>query len=57
MAQWLRSLTLVRKVPGSIPGRAQIFVSIAAYFITACDRCKAGAVDDKDLAVSSNQGK
>ena len=30
MTQWVRSLTLVRKVPGSIPNRAPKFVSVAA---------------------------
>ena len=42
MAQWLRSLTLVRKVPGSIPSRAQKFVSNVACSITASD-LQAGA--------------
>ncbi len=31
------------------------FVSIPAYSITASD-CRAGAMDDKDLTVSSDQG-
>ncbi len=54
MVHWLRSLTLVRKVPGPIPGGAQ-FVSIAARSITASDH-GVGTVDDKDFTVSSNQG-
>ena len=55
MAQWLRSLTRVRKVPGSILHCAHKFVSIAARSITAADH-GAGAVGDKDFAVSSNHG-
>ena len=55
MAQWLRSLTLRRKDPGSFPGRAQKVVSIAAHSITASDSW-GGAVNDKNLAVSSDQG-
>ncbi len=52
MAQWLRSLSLVRRIPGSIPGIAQ-----NAHFITATDswgRCS-GCYRPK-LTVSSNQG-
>ncbi len=37
VAQRLRSLTLVQRVPGSIPGRAQKIVSIAARSITASE--------------------
>ena len=42
-------------VPGSVPGRAQKFVSVAARSITAADLW-AGAVDFEDLAVSSDHG-
>ncbi len=55
VAQGLRSLTLVQRVPGSIRGRAQKFVPISAYSILHLT-CVAGAVEDKDLAVSSDQG-
>ncbi len=57
MAQLLRSLTLVQRpwVPGSIPGRVQESVSIAASSITKSDY-GAGAVNDKDFTVSSDQG-
>ena len=45
MAQWLTSLTLLLKVPGSIPGRVnKLFSSLL------------GAVEDKDLVISSDQG-
>ena len=53
MAQFLRSLILEQRVPGSIPSKAQKIVSNAARSITTSD-CGAGAVDDKDLVVSSN---
>ena len=45
----------MRRVPGSIPGRAQKFVSslLAPLLYPACG---AGAVDDKDLTVSTDQG-
>ena len=56
LAWWLRSLTLVQRVPGSIPGRAQnLFPPLLALFLHLT--CGPGAVDDKDLTVSSNQGK
>ena len=56
MVQSLRSLTLVRKVPGSIPsGAPKRNDSIAARSITASDH-GVGTVEDKDFAVSSNQG-
>ena len=52
---WLRFLTLVKWVPGSLPGKAQNFVFITACSIPASDFWS-GVVVDKDLAVSSDQG-
>ena len=50
----IRTLTLVPKVPGSIPCRAQhVFPLLLAPLLHLT--CGAGAVDDKDLAVSSDQ--
>ncbi len=48
----------VTEGPHSISGWAQKFVSIAIRSITASESAdqRAGAVDDKDLAVSSDQG-
>ncbi len=45
---------LVQDVSGSIHGWAQIVYTFAACSSTACDlvTCRAGGVDDKDLAVS-----
>ena len=46
----VRPLTLVQRVPGSIPGRAQkLFPSLLAPLLHLT--CGTGAVDDKDLAV------
>ncbi len=56
MAQWIRSLTLVQRVSGSIPRRTKKFASIAARSINGSELW-AGAADDKDLTVSSKQGK
>ncbi len=56
MVQWLRSLTLMRRIPGSIPGSEpkNMFPSLVATLLLLT--CGAGAVDNKDLAVSSDQG-
>ncbi len=48
-------LTLVQRVPDSIAGCVKNSVSITASSITASDH-GAGAVDDNDLIVSSDQG-
>ncbi len=44
MAELLRSLILVHRVPGSIPGIAQKFVSIATQ-LHCYMTCEAGEVD------------
>ena len=57
MAQWLRSLTLVQRSPGSTFGRTQkLFPSLLDPFPHLT--CGTGAVDDKfkDLGVRSDQG-
>ncbi len=54
VALLLRSLTLVQRVPGSMPGRAQKFVSISTHVIIT--PWGTGAMNDKDVAVTSNQG-
>ncbi len=43
-------------VHGLIPGRAKKIVSITAWSILLHLTCGAGAVDDKDFTVSSDQG-
>ncbi len=56
-AQWIWSLTLVQSqmVSGSIPGRTRNqYALLLAVLLHLTYR--AGAVDDKDLAVNSDQG-
>ncbi len=57
VALWLRCLTLVQSACSSPPGIVQNLAYIDSLFNTICIKtCGAGIVDDKDFAVSSNQG-
>ncbi len=54
LAQWLRSLILVQMVAGSIPSWANRRLLLLAPLLHLT--CGVGAVEDKDLTVSSDHG-